>query len=326
MNICVIGLGSMGKRRIRLLKKRNPEYTIIGIENNADRVESVSKEFGILCYLSMDEVDMEVDCAFICTPPLTHGQMIQECLYKGCHVFSEINLIDDLYEDNIRLAEKKKKVLFLSSTPIYRSEMQFVNKRVKENKKICAYQYHVGQYLPDWHPWDKLKDFFVSNRETNGCRELLAIELPWLQSVFGKIIRINVIKRKLTELELDFPDTYLIQLTHESGSVGNLLIDVASRQAVRQLEVINEDIYIKWDGTPDSLYEKNICTGDLEQVSSAGYTHIPGYADSINEMAYAEEIEAFFRAVEGEKPVYGFVEDMETLKVIDKIEGAKNHE
>ena len=38
MNICVIGLGSMGKRRIRLLLEKDSELTITGIDYNDERV------------------------------------------------------------------------------------------------------------------------------------------------------------------------------------------------------------------------------------------------------------------------------------------------
>lgn len=320
MNICVIGLGSMGKRRIRLLQEMNSDYTITGIDSNVDRVRSVSEQFHISCCSSLDDINEKIDCAFICTSPMSHGKIIQQCLNRDCHVFSEINLVDDLYRENMKLAKDKNKVLFLSSTPIYRSEMQYITNRVRQNWNPCVYQYHVGQYLPDWHPWDKLKDFFASNRETNGCREYLAIELPWLQMAFGKITGVNVIKQKLTKLELDFPDTYLIQLAHENGNNGNLLIDVVSRQSVKQLEVINEDIYMRWNGTPDSLYDKDILTGELKQIMTGEYVHMPGYSDWINETAYAEEIKKFFEVIKGAEPIYGFEQDVATLKIIDEIE------
>ncbi len=320
MNICVIGLGSMGKRRIRLLKEINPEFVIIGIDSNIERVKNVSEEYHIVCQSSLFDVDEKIDCAFICTAPLSHGKIIQECLERDCHIFSEINLVDDFYEENMKLAKIKNKVLFLSSTPIYRSEMQYIIKKVRDNGKPCVYQYHVGQYLPDWHPWDKLSDFFVSNKATNGCREYFAIELPWLQEAFGKIIGVNVIKKRIMELGLDFPDTYLVQLVHENGNNGNLLVDVVSRQSVRQLEVLNEDFYMKWNGTPDTLYDKDIVTGELKRVVTGEYVHMDGYSDWINETAYAEEIRAFFKVMKGEKSIYGFAEDVATLKIIDEIE------
>ncbi len=320
MKICVIGLGSMGKRRIRLLKMLNSQFKIIGIDNNIERAKSTSIEYGINCCSSISNLSEKPDCAFVCTSPQFHAPIIYECLQNNLHVFSEINLINDMYDENIKLAKQKGKVLFLSSTPLYKEEMQIIENRIKQNGKPCAYQYHVGQYLPDWHPWDNLKDFFASSKNTNGCRELLAIELPWIQTVFGKIENINVLKANLTNLKLDFPDIYVIQIQHLNGSIGNLMVDVVSRHAVRRLEIFNEDLYIKWNGTPDSLYEKDIVSGELKRISAGRYIHEKGYSESINEYAYMKEIEGFFETINGKEPLYSFEKDKEILKVIDNIE------
>lgn len=318
MNIAVIGLGSMGKRRIRLLKVIKPDCNIIGIDNNKERVWNAEREYGIHGCQSLTEVKCEVDCVFVCTSPKYHAGLIREGLLRGCHVFSEINLIQDMYESNIKLAKEKGKVLFLSSTALYKSEMEYIKNKLDGKHKISIYQYHVGQYLPDWHPWDNLKEFFVSDKRTNGCRELLAIELPWIEHIFGKIEDIHVIKRKLTDLELDFPDSYMIQLEHKGGNAGSILIDVVSREAVRKLEIVNEDFYLRWDGTPDSLYEKD--GGELKAVETGKYIHEEGYGNFINEYAYLREIEEFFSVIQGKEQIYGFEEDLETIAILDRIE------
>lgn len=320
MKICVIGLGSMGKRRIRLLKKLDSDFDIIGVDSNAERAVTVANECGIDCYSALSGVHEKFDCAFVCTSPQFHAPIIKECLERNFNVFTEINLISDLYDENIKLANQKGKVLFLSSTPLYKEEMQIIDRKIKQNGKPCAYQYHVGQYLPDWHPWDNLNDFFVSNRDTNGCREFLAIELPWIQNTFGKIKTVHVLKTKLTNLKLEFPDTYLIQIEHEKGNIGNLAIDVVSRQAVRKLEIFNEDLYIRWDGTTDSLYEKDVVSGELSQISAGEYIHEEGYNESINEYAYMKEIEDFFEVIKGKEPLYSFEKDKEILRIINEIE------
>ena len=115
MRICVIGLGSMGKRRIKLLKLLRSDLIITGIDNNTKRVESVAEEYGIECYSNLSDIVEKLDCAFVCTPPNLHASIINECLENNLHVFSEINLIDNLYEENMKLAKQKGKVLFLSS-------------------------------------------------------------------------------------------------------------------------------------------------------------------------------------------------------------------
>ena len=321
MKICVIGLGSMGKRRIRLLKMIAKDSMIIGIDNNPERVLSAVNECGIECYSRLSDVNAKFDCAFVCTSPQFHAKIIKECLEKDMHVFSEINLSSHLYDENICLAERINKVLFLSSTPLYRTEMKIIDERVKQNGNPCVYRYHVGQYLPDWHPWDKLADFFISNKATNGCRELFAIELPWIQHTFGKIRKVNVMRNKLLSLNLEFWDTYLVQLEHEDGNIGSLSVDVVSRQAVRKLEVYNENLYISWNGTTDSLFEKDIISGKMRQVPAGQCIHENGYGEFINEYAYLKEIESFFDSINGQVPLYCFENDKETLRIIDEIEG-----
>ena len=320
MNICVIGLGSMGKRRIKILQKLNRNVKITGIESNRERAGQAAQMYGIEVCDSLKEVNTDLEYAFVCTSPLSHGAVIRECLERNLHVFSEINLIDDQYEQNIELAGKKNKVLFLSSTPLYKAEMRIIDKRVKQCGVPCVYQYHAGQYLPDWHPWDSLNDFFISQKRTNGCREILAVELPWLCNSFGSIRHVNVIRRKLTGLSLDFPDTFLIQTEHENGNAGSLVIDVVSRHPARRLEVISENMYIKWDGTPDLLFEKNLVTGEMERIAAGGYIHEKGYGDFINEYAYFKEIEDFFEVINGKQPRYSFEKDKEILRIIDEIE------
>lgn len=293
---------------------------IIGIDRNIERAKSVADEYGIKCYSELSDIYEKFDCVFVCTSPQSHALIIKGCLENSLHVFSEINLVSDLYDENIRLAKQKGKVLFLSSTPLYKEEMQIIDNRIKQNGNPCVYQYHVGQYLPDWHPWDNLNEFFVSIKSTNGCREILAIELPWIQNTFGTIKAVHVVKTKLTSLELEFPDTYLIQIEHENGSIGSLTVDVVSRQAVRRLEIFNEDLYIRWDGTPDTLYEKDFGKDRLNQIMAGKYIHENGYGEFINESAYMKEIETFFSVINGKEPLYSFEMDKETLRIIDEIE------
>ena len=44
MRIVVIGLGSMGKRRVRLILEMYPDHTIYGIDSKEERKQSVYLE------------------------------------------------------------------------------------------------------------------------------------------------------------------------------------------------------------------------------------------------------------------------------------------
>ena len=320
-NILVIGLGSMGQRRIRILKQLYPKCTIAGIDSNPERAEKVRLDYGIAVYRDIEDISGPVYAAFICTSPESHCKLIRICLQKGFHVFTEINLMDTDYERNMALAEAQKRTLFLSATPLYKDEIQYILQKVRANREKKVYAYHVGQYLPDWHPWDNLKDFFVSKKGTNGCREILAIELPWLITAFGKVQSVNVIKNNFSHLEIEFPDTYMLQLTHTDGTIGSVVVDVVSRRAVRKLEIYNEGLYLAWDGTPDSLLERDVEKGTERTIDFNNYIHDERYGAFINEAAYMREVEEFFEVVKGKKALYGFAEDQEIIDLINKIEG-----
>lgn len=320
MNIAVIGLGSMGKRRIRLIQEMYPDYNVIGIDGREDRrleTESLYK-IGVLSAIS--EVDGCIDCAFVCTSPLSHSAIIKECLERKWNVFTELNLVDDGYERNMRLAKDNGCELFLSSTFLYREEIRYIKSRISSGKK-WNYIYHIGQYLPDWHPWEGYKDFFIGDKRTNGCREIMAIELPWLTSAFGNVADAKVVSDRMTDLDIGFDDNYMIQLSHENGNKGILIVDVVSPVAVRKLEAYAEGKYLSWNGTPESICEFDPDSRKLAPVSLTERTeHMEGYSSFIIENAYKNEIREFFDVVlNGKMPLYGFVQDKKILALIDAL-------
>lgn len=324
MRVLVIGLGSMGKRRIRLLKKINLEIEIMGVDTNVDRMQTVSAEYGIdVCGNLSDALETYgAKCAIISTAPLSHGPIIKECLSAGLHVFTELNLVSDYYHENMQLAKDKEKTLFLSSTFLYRDEVNYVMRRVEESTSKLNYTYHVGQYLPDWHPWEQINNFFVGDKRTNGCRELFAIELPWIIKTFGKVVSYKVVKSQNTSLNIDYADNYLVMLEHETGHKGMLAVDVMSRKAVRNLEVYGENLYLAWDGSPYGLKEYNIENKQNEEVKIYSEVDtIEGYSSFIIENAYQKELETFFAVIEGAQSArYSFEEDLEIIQLMDAIE------
>lgn len=324
MKVIIIGLGSMGKRRIRLLSEHHG-ITIFGIDNNPGRCQEVIETFGIRCFSSISEaVSLEqIDAAMICTSPLSHAGIIKECLTNNLHVFTEINLVSDGYEENMALAKSKGLVLFLSSTFLYQSETLKIIERVKSaNVSKLNYLYHVGQYLPDWHPWESYNNYFIGNPRTNGCREILTIDLPWIVTAFGDIKSIQVMKSKNTNLSIEYNDNYLIMLEHESGAKGVFAVDVVARKAVRHFEVYGEDLHVTWEGTPETLVEYSIENKEEVQLLLGETTeHIDGYSNLIDENPYRDEIKAFLDAVtEGKIPMWDFEKDVALLRVIDTIE------
>ena len=325
MRAVVIGLGSMGRRRTRLLQRYDESIVIIGIDTQKERRIQAERELGIE---TVDSIKIacengRIDIAFISTSPLSHALIIRECVNYNLHVFTEINLVDTGYDENLCMAKERKRVLFLSSTFLYRREIQYIKEAVKKCSYPLSYVYHTGQYLPDWHSWESYKNYFVGKKDTNGCRELMAIEFPWIREVFGKMKAVYAVCSRNSTLDIDFPDSYQIMFEHEGGHCGMICVDVVSRKAVRNFELFGEALYLTWDGTPNGLvcydYEKRTD----EQIRL--YETIDkrsDYSASIIEDAYLSEISNFMDVVKGQGTArYSFEEDKEVLSIIDKIEG-----
>ncbi|WP_018702969.1 Gfo/Idh/MocA family protein [Anaeromusa acidaminophila] len=322
--VVVIGLGSMGNRRIRLMRKINNDLQIIGVDNNPERRKSCETQWQIPTYCSLKELlqTETVEAAFVCTAPLSHNYIINECLQAGLHVFTELNLVEDGYKENIEQAKQKKLVLFLSSTFLYREEIKYIKEATQEVSCKLNYTYHVGQYLPDWHPWENYKGFFVSDKRSSGCREIFAIELPWLTDTFGEIVDMTVVKDKISSLDVNYNDNYLVLVQHATGHKGVLAVDIVSRKAVRNLEVFGELFYLRWDGSPTGLFRYNFDEKmDENKVVYHAVEQLADYSSFVVENAYANEILNFFEVVaKGGTMKYTFEKDRDILKLIDRIE------
>lgn len=322
-SILVVGLGSMGKRRIRLIRQIDSNQTVCGVDARESRRRESEELFGIRTYSNVqDAVSQEnPEAGFVCTPPLSHHAVISQLLHNGLHVFTEINLINDGYEENMKLAREKGCVLFLSSTFLYRNDIQYMINRVKGQR--VNYIIHIGQYLPDWHPWESYKHFFVSDKRTNGCREIMAIDFPWILAAFGRVKDVHVRSSKNSDLELDYDDNYILSIEHESGTKGVIIIDLLSRKAVRSALIYSDKLQISWTGVPDSLTEYDIesKTDRIIQTYSEKTEHQKAYAANIIENAYRDEIRTFVGVIAGtDKAQYDFQEDLYTLSLIDRVE------
>lgn len=323
MKILIVGLGSMGKRRARLLKGIDSGIALCGVDS-AEARRTEAEGLGIAAYESIGAACAaeKPDAALVCTAPLTHAGIIRTLLENGLPVFTELNLVKDGYEENMALAREKGLPLFLSSTMLYRGETQYIKRQVDEFGGKVNYIYHIGQYLPDWHPWENYKNFFVGDKRSGGVREIFGIELPWLLDTFGPVAHIHVEKDSISALEVPYDDSCFVTIRHENGVKGILAVDVVSPKAVRNFEVFGEGLHLFWEGNPKALYRFE--NGQKTPVDTYGsFEHDPRYSDNIVENAYVDELTNFLAVLRGEeKARYSFEKDLEAIRLMDEIEEA----
>lgn len=322
MKILVVGYGSMGRRRIRLYKQIDKDAEIICVDSNPERIKQIFED-GYKVYEKLeDAINQKPDFAFVSTSPLSHAEIIPVLLKNKINTFTEINLWSKNYDQMIRLSKENDVKLFLSSTMLYEETIKRIKDIVKKEKSPLTYIYHVGQYLPDWHPWESYKNFFIGKKESNGCREIYAIQLPWIIDTFGEVKNVHKVSHKVTNLDIDYDDSYITTFEHKNGNKGVFVVDVVSRLATSYLEIIGEKIHITWDGSNDGLKIFDIQKKQVETfVGYEDFEHNENYASNIAENPYLEEIKDFIGYVRNERiPKWSIEQDYSVLNLIDEIE------
>ena len=103
MELLVVGLGSMGKRRARLIRGVEPSAALAGVDFAPARREE-ARALGIEPYESIAAAvaARHFDAAFVCTAPLTHAGIIGELLDAFGpvkHVYAEKDKLSGLEID-----------------------------------------------------------------------------------------------------------------------------------------------------------------------------------------------------------------------------------
>ncbi len=323
----VVGLGSMGKRRIRNLMSIDKNFKIIGVDTRQDRRLECESLYGINTFESISKV-IELDSSvvfFVSTPPDKHLGPIREALNIGANCFVEASVMGQ--EELTSLGEEfSKKNLLLAPSATYRfyPGPERIRAFVDEGLigKPIYYNYQVGQYLPNWHPWESVHDFYVSKRETGACREIVPFELTRLTEIFGSVTPISGFRSNLGNGGLDIDDIYQVNLAHQSGVIGSLTIEVISQPgATRIMTLIGTKGKITFDGFNQSISLNSIDLSSPVIEDLAIGTIMDGYINP--EEPYVKEIRSFLTAIEhGDFSKYPntILQDVSILNSLEDIE------
>lgn len=322
MKFLIVGLGSMGKRRVRNLQFHG-EKNIIGFDFSAERRKEAEEKYNIRIIDDLKKLSSgDFDAVLISTPPNQHGDYIRFALKNKKHFFVEVTTSDDGYEDVLK-DENKDIVKAPSCTFRYYLPIKIIKKILREGKigKILAFQYHMGQYLPDWHPWEDYRQVYFSKKETGVCREMLPFELIWLNWLMdSEVADISGIIAKVSDLDMDADDIILSNLKYENGILGNVLINAISRKPVRTLRVLGSGGVLDWERFDHEIKLYDAQSKNTETIAAPKGNPETGYVNE--EEMYNDEIKAFLDAIRGEAPYpYSFQEDLNNLKILYRLAG-----
>lgn len=329
MKFLIVGLGSMGKRRIRCLKTLNFK-NIYGFDLNKKRSLEVKTKYKIKTFINFKEAYniIQPDVLIISTPPDKHYSYARFSAKNNKDCFIEASVETSAETFKLENYKKKMRTMILPScTMQYFKSPKIIKKLIKDKEigKVWNINYQIGQYLPDWHPWENIKNFYVSKKKTGACREIVPFELNWICDIFGIPKVINSHKNKLSDLEMDADDVYHFTLKFPKKIIANITVEVLSRVAPTRIMTIlgsKGKIYLNYEDKIIKLYKSDRATKIFkinEGKPEKGYVY--------SEKPYVDEMRHFINAVtKGKKNLFpnDLKKDAHILKILEEIEKKTN--
>lgn len=298
MRFLQVGLGSMGKRRIRCVHALRAGQ-VIGYDPRPDRREEAERLYDIATVDNLEAgLATDPDAVIISSPPDRHIEQGLAVLAAGKPFFAEETVVlDPATLDPLIEAIERSGLLAAASCT-----MRF-HPAVKEMRRILAtgeigaalsFNAHLVSYLPDWHPWERVQDFYVRSRVSGGGREMVIFEMDWLEWLFGPVTAVASDVGKLSDIPADIDDTFLVLSRFASGVRGSLLCSVAYRVPGRLIEICGQNGQIIWNSRAHRVMVYTADDGKWRHImETAG-------RDYSYDRMYVEEFDHFLQALRGE--------------------------
>jgi predicted dehydrogenase len=323
MRFLVVGLGSMGKRRVRCLHHLGFR-DVIAYDPKRSRCEEAHERYGIQTVTNFDAgMELGPEAIIISTPPDMHVEYGMAAARAAVPFFTEASVVDEGLDELIDLCRERRVVAAPSCTMRFHPSVRVVRDLVASEAigAVSAFTYHSGQWLPDWHPWEDYREYYVSKRATGACREIVPFELVWLTWILGDVSGALAVRAKLSSLETDIDDVYQVLLKFSQGTLGHLLVDVIARVPFRTARFLGEQGVIEWVASEHIVRAFTAHDGVWTEYAEPAPIVEEGYLAAEN--MYIEETRAFVATLTDSTPYpYSLEEDRSVLRVLQAAEAS----
>ena len=311
----IIGAGSIGQRHIRNLKKIGIN-DIIALRSKKGHYKKLPKDLQVIEVNSWDDaIEKKPDIAVISNPTGLHLEVASKISkhVKGVFIEKPLSNSLDKCQELLDTLTEYKVVSFVGHNLMFHPIIKKIIKFYDENDvgEIINIQCQVGQWLPDWHPYEDYKKAYFARKDLGGGVVLtlihevhLVIELAGLPiRVFGEITGYK-------KLDLDVDVCSDLMLKHKTGTVSQIHLDYLQQPSHRSGLVTFEKAWLGYD------FSKMELTGQRINEEPQMLWNNPDY-DS-NKM-YVDQLKEFIRFVEEGrvKHQYDALSSVESLKVVD---------
>lgn len=281
MKILMIGLGSIGQRHLRNIKRVLGDeaeilaYRVRGLQRTfSDTMQirenvSLEEEFGITSYGDLDEaLQQKPDLAFITNPTNMHIPCAIKCAKAGCHLFLEKPISDDMAGmDELKQVIKEQGIkVFVGYQNRFHPGIQAVKEVVESGElgRILSVRAVVGERLTTMHTYEDYKETYMARKDMGGgvVTNQLVHEMDYLYYLFGKPVSVYAIGGTQGNLGIDVEDNcdgIFVMESEETGKVSvSVHADFYQSPPSRFVKVVGEKGQIEAD-LIHAVVTKTVC-------------------------------------------------------------------
>ena len=247
--ILIAGLGSIGLRHLNnLLQLGEKDILLLRTRN-----EPVKEAPDLPVFTSLqDALNQKPDAVIVSNPTSHHMEVAVQAAKAGCHLFLEKPLSHTWENVNELLAAAKEKGLIgmVGFDMHFDPGLQKVRQLIKDGTigHITAIQAQVGQYLPDWHPWEDYRKGVSAQVKTGGGVILdLIHEIDYVTWLMGKAKEVVSMNGHVSSLEIETEDTASILIRFQNNAIGTINLDYVQRTLSRSCRIVGEEGTLTWD-------------------------------------------------------------------------------
>jgi len=316
--LLVVGLGSIGKKHIRILKSFREDISVVALTSRpSDFIDDP------LIFRAVDTLDKAValapDAAIVCNPASYHMDVSIPLALKSIPLLIEKPLSESssTADKLFKAIDYKNSLVMVGYNLRFSESLRMFRNLIKSKEigKIYSVRSSVGQDLTTWRPDQDYRKSVSSNKSLGGGVLLeLSHEIDYLSWIFGPIRSVFGYSEKVSDLEVDVEDISHSLIRFKEGLqhnnlVANLSLDFIRQDSTRYCIAIGERGTLIWDGIKGSV-----------KIFQDGNWKVLFKDAEKPDSSYEEELHHFLDCVENSKtPLIELESSINVLKVIEAI-------
>jgi predicted dehydrogenase len=318
--ILIVGLGSIGKRHLRLARKLLPHSKIAVLRH---KIAFTTPEGADYIFSTFTEaIEFAPHLAVITNPSNFHISAAMPLAKNGVHLFIEKpfsatiigakELIDTCKKTNALLSTGYN-LRFLLSLQKFKSLID--SEKIGD---VWSVRSEVGQFLPNWRFESDYRQSVSAQLALGGGVLLeLSHEIDYLRWIFGEVDWVQAVLGKQSDLEIDVEDTAhlimgFVKKEKKNQLVATLNLDFIRHDTVRTCTAVGKSGSLRWNGLDGTV--------ELWISGTKGWQEIYKHQDGSDESYIEEWNHILFCIEQGSTPM---ITGEDGLKVVHIIEAAR---